>query len=92
MRKEAVHLTLGAAGLALCLNLLALPMYEKGDPINLGFPILMALEKAERACLCHEGDGRALRNKTFRLLAAIEGTSRIICSGYISPSDGRISS
>ena len=69
-------LTLGVASLAICLNLSALPMYEKGDPIDLGFPILTALEKAERACICHEGDGWTLRNKTLRLLAAIDWSSQ----------------
>lgn len=56
--------------------LFALPMYEKGDPIDLGFPILTALEATERAAICHEGDGRDVRNRILRLLSALDMSSR----------------
>ena len=54
----------------------ALPIYEKGDPIDLGFPILAALEATECAAICHEGDGRDVRNGILRLLSALDMSSR----------------
>jgi len=58
------------------LSLMALPLFEKGDPIDLGLPLLTALEKTERACICHEANDAAMRNKVLRLLSALDWASR----------------
>ena len=53
---------------ALCQSAYALPQYDPQDPIDLNFGVLEALERVERACICHEGDGEADRRRTLRLL------------------------
>ena len=50
----------------------ALPQYDPHDPIDLSFGVLEALERVERACICHEGDGEADRRRTVRLLCDLD--------------------
>ena len=57
---------------AWCPSAHALPQYDPHDPIDLSFGVLAALERVERACICHEGDGEADRRRTVRLLCDLD--------------------
>ena len=50
----------------------ALPQYDPHDPIDLSFGVLEALERVERACICHESDGEADRRRIVRLLCDLD--------------------
>ena len=63
---------LSLCGVVLCLDSLALPQYDPHDPIDMNFGVREALERVERACICHEGDGEADRRRTVRLLCDLE--------------------
>ena len=67
MRSIAVAL-MAVSCVAWCKSAHALPQYDPQDPIDLNFGVLEALERVERACICHEGDGEADRRRTLRLL------------------------
>ena len=63
---------LSLCGVVLCLDSLALPQYDPHDPIDMNFGVREALERVERVCVCHEGDGEADRRRTVRLLCDLE--------------------
>jgi len=56
----------------LCPAVFALPQYDPHDPIDLNFGVLTALERVERACICHASDGEADRRRTVRLLCDLD--------------------
>ena len=68
--KVAVSLVM--ACVVWCPSAYALPQYDPHDPIDLSFGVLEALEKVERACICHESDGEADRRRTVRLLCDLD--------------------
>ena len=50
----------------------ALPQYDPHDPVDLNFGVLAALERVERACICHACDGETDRRRTVRLLCDLD--------------------
>ena len=55
-----------------CPAAFALPQYDPHDPIDLNFGVLAALERVERACICHACDGEVDRRRTVRLLCDLD--------------------
>ena len=68
--KVAVALVMACA--AWGSSVYALPQYDPHDPIDLNFGVREALERVERALICHEGTGVADRSRTLRLLGALD--------------------
>ena len=72
MRQTVYVVVLAIVGVAWCLGAYALPQYDPHDPIDLSFGVREALERVERACICHASDGEADRRRTVRLLCDLD--------------------
>ncbi len=69
--KKALAAILLAGGV-FCPDALAIPRFDPHDPIDRTFGVREALERVERACICHDGDGEADRRRTVRLLCELD--------------------